>query len=448
MLKAQEGARPVDSPRWLCWVAGGLLVGLSIAAAGVRGTAAPPPAHAAENNTEAATDAAGRDIGPLDVGAVFRRRPLDPSAVLLPDLPPEHAFSQGAFVIRVGELLKRPGIARIIRETLNPAEPNDMSSYWKALLESDEAPDVGLHDIDYVMGNLHLTLTPIGDVPAGANVTTVGGDGTETRRLMFGANVVHVRLRKTLDWQQLERCLPRATRQDHAGVPMLKLTVPEVGAAPICLFPVDARTVGIALHDEIARRFIEKRSETPASPAWMDYWKAADGGLVTILAPSPAAALAVAFNDLETGWLVPSVETRPAPVKVHVADRQAADSLYARLIAMLDKSPCVATGIDWADDSDIVALQMHLACGPETPTHQARDLMERLFAPMRQAALDSNKVVVDQHIVQFLNSLSIAASDGAPRKPRGVVINGAVRLPLEGLLFGDGDGPGVQPAVE
>lgn len=442
MLRVMEGRYATFRKR-PGWIAGGLLVALAISAAGVRGTAAPPPGHQTPASTESTGGAPASES--LAAGEAFRRTPVDPSAVVLPGVPPEHAFSHGAYVIRVAECLKRPGLARTLRETLAPALVDRMDVYWKDMFESDETPDIGFEDIDCIVGNLHLTLTPIGDMPAGAPGTPAIGQGAEARRFVLGSNLVHIRLRKRLDWRQLERCLPSATRERHEGVVFLKVLVPELGAAPFFVFQADERTVAIACSEDVARRVIEHRSTRPATAAWIAHWNAADGGLVTFLAPSPAAALSVVDNDLETGWLVPSSEVQPGPIRVQPADPNG-DRDHSRFIAMLDKSPCIAGGIDWADDSDILQLKLHLACGTETRPQEARDVLAGVIAPMRKAALDAPPGQVSSQLAEFLKSLSFAASEDAAASS--VTVTGNVRLSPEALLFGEGDGPFVPSVME
>jgi hypothetical protein len=445
MLQSMEGYGVRESRRWPGWIVGGFLVALSVAVASVRGTAAPPESEQPDAHAENESAALAAEDGKLDPGATFRHAPIDPSAVVLPG-PPDQAFAQGAFVIRVADLLKRPGFERKLRETLAPGLVDDATGldwYWKDLVGSTEAPNIALKDIDHVVGNLHLTLTPVGETAGVSNVKVVGGEGPATRRLMFGSTLVHVRLRKKVAWEQLARCLPQASRERHDGVELIKIPViPQLGPQPIWVFPAGDRTIAITTDENVARRAIEQRSATPTAPAWISHWKAADGGLVTLLATSPALSLTIATSDLNELLRDIGIPTDsaapPADPGAPASDPKAPspDDLQG-YVDMLKASPCIVWGVDWAGDSDVAAVNVHLALGQETPTGPACDLIGRLIALARHGIANPKGEPPNARLVQFVNSLTVAAAGGLPAEARGVAVTGAVHLPLESMLFGD-----------
>ena len=440
MLKAMEGDGRGASRRWPGWVVGGLLVMLAAGVAGVRGTAAPPASKDAtgvENEAEPPAAEGGR----LDPGAVFRRAPIDPSAVVLAGSS-EEEMAQGAFVIRVSDLLKQPGFERKLRDSLAPALVDDLNGldwYWKDMFESTEAPGIALRDIDYIVGNVQLTVTPIGDAPAGEVVATAGGNGSETQRVMFGSTLTHIRLRKRLDWKQLVRSLPQATQAQHAGVPYLRISVPVMGPVPLCVFPADERTIGLALDESVVRRVIDRRAAGAvkvAEPAWLPHWKAADGGLVTVLVPSPAAVPQMWIASISPP-AAPGGQG-PAPDPTETAD-------YREYVATLRQSPAIAWSLDYAGGPDIAGLRIHLALSSDSDASRICTLIERVLASIKPIALGTDAEAADARLRQLFDSLSVDVADHLPQGARGITVTSAVRLPLGELLFGESGGATAAP---
>jgi len=236
---------------------------------------------------------------------MFRHPPVDPSTI--------GANDRGMIAIHVGKLLARPEL-----KTQVPFF-NTLATEWlKSELKWESAPEIRFESIEWVAGELFVSITPIEN-----------GAKDEHGRITFGLSGAVIKLKQKVDLKtSVLQFAPNSKHQVVEGRDVFELPViPMLGPAPVWIGTRDESTLMInvcqkqitaqtTLAELFSTPFVPHidSSKTPApevsevkkpkqdSSRWASAWKRIDGGLVTIAFTDTEIREIGNFPDPETDF--------------------------------------------------------------------------------------------------------------------------------------------------
>lgn len=325
MLRSRDRSASNRSTKIVSLIAiGSVVVAAAVAAICVR---LPAQALSGADAKKAADSSATKKSTESNVvSGAFNRTAFDP--IVLP------GAEQGAFLIRVGEIVRHPQL----RASLGAINENLTDTVRLITRQKDAVID--LQQIEWIAGQFQLTIKPYHGRPGAAPKP-----GAPTAAMMFGSHSIVLRMAHARDWQGLAlRHLKGATLETKDGTPFVQC--PKWGwVGPIGLrleFP-DDRTIIVfngksqgALSKVAKSRQIDHPGQRPY--AWLDAWKAVDRGLVTIVA-----------DQSKSGW-----KNLPAANRV--------EECPAELSPLGDAVQYYAAGFDWSDRGDQAGIRIRGTC--------------------------------------------------------------------------------------
>jgi beta-lactamase regulating signal transducer with metallopeptidase domain len=191
--------------------------------------------------------------------------PLDASFVV----PTGHPDEVGVFAVRLGELLRTPGLEKTV---------GSYSEFLAAAFDGKK-PLFDLADIEQISGRVTLGRHPKQPTP--------------NRSLMLSLGMV--RMSKDFDWaKQLQAWTTDWKEHAYGGSKMYsaKLTIPLLGFVDqtAWFYMPDGRTVVLESEENI-KKLIDARGK-PAAPAWADDWKTVENGTFAMVIPDVKGKLA------------------------------------------------------------------------------------------------------------------------------------------------------------
>jgi beta-lactamase regulating signal transducer with metallopeptidase domain len=301
------------------------------------------------------------------------KRPLDASFVMPADNPDE----VGIFALRVGDLVRTPGMEKIV------------ATYGPLLPAVFEEPKLffELGDIEQIAGRVTIKHDPKQPRP--------------NRSLMMSLDMI--RMAKDFDWvKQLKAWTTDWTEHAHGGAKYYsgKFTSPVLGLTetPMWFYLPDGRTVVLASQDSI-KKLIDAKGKPAAAP-WADDWKSVAGGTFAMVLPDVRGKLGKKLSpdeskDEMTARVVKSIgviagKTSRASVGVEVGT---GCSITVRLAC---GSAADATDVD-AGCQALTKLAEAALAGPE-PTEPV-DKAGHKFSAMLARGIEFGKTV--DHVVEI-----------------------------------------------
>jgi hypothetical protein len=191
--------------------------------------------------------------------------PLDASFIV----PADGSDEVGVFAVRVGELVRTPGMEKIVATygALLPAMFDEPKVYFE------------LGDIEQIAGRAMVKHDPKQPPP--------------NRSLMMSLGMV--RMAKDFDWvKQLKAWATDWKEHAHGGAKYYsgKISSPFLGPkdTPFWFYLPDGRTVVLESEENI-KKLIDAKGK-PAAPPWADDWKAVAGGTFAVVLPDVKGKLA------------------------------------------------------------------------------------------------------------------------------------------------------------
>jgi hypothetical protein len=204
-------------------------------------------------------------VAPVRFAEKTDRPPLDAAFII----PSESADEVGVFALRVGELMRTPGMEKA----------GEMYAGLLTTAMEGKKTHFALADIEQVSGRVTLTHDPKKPAP--------------NRSLSMSLTMV--RMERDFDWpKQLRDWCTAWAEHTHAGTRYYsgKITVPVLGFKdqPIWCYLPDARTA--VLESEANIKALIDRKGKPAAPPWAADWKPVEGGTLALVVPDVKGKLA------------------------------------------------------------------------------------------------------------------------------------------------------------
>lgn len=355
MLRAKDGSSRRGSAALLQGTAIAAIVAATLTATAIRGLAQPP---AAEEPIRVAKANDARP-GPADPAqGLFQRPHFDPATVAVRD--------SAAFILRVGEILRRPDLADQARE-LDTA----FAAGWKeAFAEADLAP-WSLREIDYVAGDFHFAVKPMPQPTK---------DGSN--QVVFGSQWWVVKWQKPLDGQfaALQR-LPSAEKKSHSGRDLVVLpAIPVLGPGNMCITQLDDRTLLCSQSEKTLIERLTTFAETAPPPSWHKTWDAVEGGLLTVVTTDKHVARPLGAPVDDEAKLLNEIAT-------HVRS--------------------YAVGVDWQPQAGgVCVVKLQLGCDSEEDARlvqaTVRSILDRQLKELAEADVDDAEAQLAKTYVQWL----------------------------------------------
>ena len=246
-------------------MAAAAIVAVGLAAAALRGTAADNPILP---NPVLPPGQQEREV------RVFNREPFD--FALIGDNP------QGAFVVRVDEIMQQPRLREFVETEMFPQE--EWAANWHDQFGADvPCPQIDFSAIEFLagVGQLKITAFP----PAGVAVSSSTDDQRLTHLTAIGLPQVLLRFKRPVDWQGwFKTHFPSLQEKQHGAVAYLELpTISALGPQPLCVAGLDERTIVLAVGEDTLAEALAPRPR-PAESELAARWRLMDGGLITFLA--------------------------------------------------------------------------------------------------------------------------------------------------------------------
>lgn len=269
------------------------------------------------------------------------RPPLDASLVV----PSGHADEVGVFALRVGELLRTPGMEKV----------GAMYADVFTAAMGGKKPHFAFADIEQISGRVNLTHDPKKPAP----------------NRSLGLSLSMIRMAKDFDWpKQLKDWCKDWAEHSHAGTRYYsgKVKIPALGFMDqtVWFYLPDARTVVLEGEAQI-KKLIDAKGK-PVEAPWATDWKAVAGGTLALVVPDAKNTLAKRLT----------IEPTADPVQT------AALNALATLGA---KSSRVAVGIDLGAGC---TLKVRLACATAADAAVVDEGCQAL-AKLARTVLDEDK---------------------------------------------------------
>jgi hypothetical protein len=290
MLRVTDDTPP--RRRWPAGLAVALLAGCAL---GLHGTT---------------PDALAGPVVPAKFAEKKGRPPLDASFVL----PSDEADQMGVFAIRVGELLRTPGMENVAELYVGAMQA----------MVGDKEVQFQLTDVEQISGRVTVTQDPKQPPP--------------NRSLSL--SLTSIRMATDFDWVKQLRALGTEWTEHRHGDGRYyssKVSIPLLGPVRTLWFYLpDARTVVLESEDNV-KKLIDAKATPLRVAAWADEWKLVEGD-----------TFALALTDVK-GKLAKKV---PPDEKAEGPDAV----VLKPLRAVLDKTQSAVLGIDVGDRLDMKLL--------------------------------------------------------------------------------------------
>ncbi len=294
---------------------------------------------------------------------LFVRAPFDPSII--------PSAEDGAFLIRVGELARRPEMRPYVDELSH--------SLTDRLREGtgEKHVSIDLRQVEWV---------------AGVVQAKVRGNG-DNSHLLLGANPIVIRMTHARNWQDVVlkemsgAVLKTFEKRTYVQLPRF----PALGPTGCKLQFPDEKTIVVNCStsfiegEQSEKRFVDAKSGQKAY-AWADAWRAVDGGLITVV-----------FDNNKIGWANLPKEKRDWP------DFTA--PLY-------EKVKYVAVGWDFTEVSKLTGIRIRGTCTDQEAVKDlqlASSMLLNRWPDLCQAD-DEDFVKHHARILQLLSSVMIEPS--------------------------------------
>lgn len=377
-----NGGKEIGRTRWISLGVSACLVVMALATALLRSAAADekeakPAAGAAEaiKPTETArlpsTSAATSDGKiPATTQELFRREAFDPSMI--------RPGSHGAFVIRLGELLRHPELQPHV-DAMNTS----MTTLVHELIKGLEGA-VDLRDIEWIAGDLIVTVRG----PEGKRETQ--------SRLMMGSGGMVIRIsRPGVSVEAMANAVEGSTIKEFEGKRYVQFPMlPAVGPVPVRMRFPDDRTIVMLLGTKEDQRQIDAEEkllkrlfdDTPTTHAWANEWKAVDGGLITLV-----------FDNSKAGWLELPKENQKYPPVV---------------VPLFEKTQVVAVGLDWTEKSNRTGVRVRATCAEQADVKEVHLAAMTAIAYWPVFLLEGGEPLAKFHkrVLQLFSTLKVTPS--------------------------------------
>jgi hypothetical protein len=200
-----------------------------------------------------------------DVNAMFGRQSIDPSIIT--------GLEDGMFVVRLGELARRPQFVPLVELIQTNCRP-----VWKDLF-GGPVPDLRFEGVEYVAGVPQLT---IGELPEAVKKQNPEANS----RLMIGCGEMVVRFKHDVQWREwVTQYVPLAKDKTADGFNYVELPViPAIGQVPLLMAARDGCTLVFTGGNVERLRKLASATSASATAVSANDWASLDGGLATMLA--------------------------------------------------------------------------------------------------------------------------------------------------------------------
>jgi hypothetical protein len=265
------------------------------------------------------------------------RPPLDVSFVLPSDKPDD----VGVYAVRVGALLRKPGMEKIAEL---------YGGMTKSVMGAGKKTHFELTDVEQMSGRVTLTHDPKKPAP--------------NRALMM--SLTSIRMEKDFDWvKQLKEWGEDWKEHTHAGIKYYsgKMSVPILGFKDTTawFYLPDPRTMVLESEDNI-KKLIDAKDKPPAA-AWSDDWKAIEGGMVAVVLPDVKGKLA-------------------AKITTDKADDATQQEVVASLAAICKRTSRAAIAFDLHEGC---SFKVRLACATATDASDVDEACQAMTKLARAA---------------------------------------------------------------
>jgi beta-lactamase regulating signal transducer with metallopeptidase domain len=274
MLRATDGStRRVFRLTWQ-WSAIAILIAAAASTTAIRGLAQQPDAKTdgSARVARARDSKLKSDMIAIDAHAaaatLFQRPHVTLPLVTRPEA--------NGFVVRLGEILRRPEIAEQAREL-----DNWFADHWQDSFAGGAVPAWSLADIDSIAGDFRLIVKPLPE-------PTENG----SNQVMFGANWITVRWQQPMveQYESLLRLTERtdeasATKKSHGDVAFVELPmIPVMGPTRMCVCKLDDHMLLITTDEAtMIARLDDTRVDVKPAASHKD-WAAVEGGMFSFIA--------------------------------------------------------------------------------------------------------------------------------------------------------------------
>lgn len=338
MLRATDCSWRGGPRKAVQWSAIGLLIAIALGTTALRGLAEPP----VSKDDDAPRVASASKIVPKPVAqpndartedpTLFQHKPFDIASLAM--------GKRGAIVVRLGEILKQPRFADVVRK-----QNTTLVELLNTFFPEVERTTLSLEDIDWIAGDFLLSARFVPEKHA-----------ENPHEVMFGTGCVFVRWNKDVsDIFHSLRKLPDAAEKKHGEIEYVELPlVPAIGpGAKPCIAFLDGHTLVWGGGESVLTKRLDKRGAPAEAQPWHTAWNRVDGGLVTIVAAEPE------FKN-------PSGATLDESARL-------TEELFA-------KAPMLALGADWHGETDgLLALKFQLPFATEVDANFMRGQIEHMF---------------------------------------------------------------------
>jgi hypothetical protein len=378
MLRTKDGSTNGRVGKVISCCATGAVVLIALAATLLRApaastekttqdSAAPAQAAAATVNSANAENSASQN---QPTETLFGREPFDVSII-------PHA-DDGAFLIRVAALLRN--------HQLQPHVDEFNQDLAASLRNLTKLPDVfiDLRQIEWIAGSTTASVKANPKITKecpGKNVS------------MFGSSGVVIRMARAGNWQEtILKHVPGSTLETFEGKTYLQTPpILALGPGPGLRFRFpDDKTIIIAggfKPEEAAtsnKIFFESHLVNPY--AWADAWRAADGGLITVV-----------VDNAKIGWPALLEKIKDCPE-------------FAR--PLFEQVHYYAIGCDWTEQNDQAGIQIHATCADQDAVgklHLAASIVLNKWPELFEDH-DEDYAKYSDRIFQVFSSLKIQPS--------------------------------------
>jgi beta-lactamase regulating signal transducer with metallopeptidase domain len=303
-------------------------------------------------------------------GELFRREAFDPSMI--------RPGSHGAFLIRVGELMRHPevqshadSVNKYITETVHE-------------LVSGFNGAVDLSEIEWIAGDLILT------------VKGPERKGDTNSRVMMGSGGMVIRTSQPgVSADVMIKAVPEAKIKQFEGKSYVEFPVmPAIGRMPVRMRFPDDKTIIVALATnedvrpadadaKLLKRFLD---DTPKQHEWAKDWQAVDGGLVTVL-----------IDNSKAGWLELPKDNPEYP---------------QTLAPLFEKTRYVGLGLDWTERGNRTGLHVRATCADQATVKEVHLAAMTAIAYWPSLLLDGGEAVAKYHkrMLQLFATLKVQPS--------------------------------------
>lgn len=315
------------------------------------------------------TNSADVKVEGKPAGELFHREAFDPSMI--------RPGSHGAFVIRVGELLRHPELLPHI-DVMN-------KYYAETIHELVSGVDgaVDLREIEWIGGDLVLS------------VKGPERKGDTNTRLMLGSGGMVIRTTQPQSLEALQKAVAGSELKQYEGKGYVQFPVmPAIGPVPVRVRLANEKTMVLMLatredmrpvdaEEQLLKRFFD---DTPKTHDWAKDWQAVDGGLITVL-----------FDNSKAGWLELPKDNPEYPPS---------------LAPLFEKTRFIAVGLDWTERDSRTGLRVRATCADQATVKEVHLAAMTAIAYWPSLLLDAGEPLAKYHkrMLQLFSTLKVQPS--------------------------------------